>query len=318
MERVFGPVPSRRLGRSVGINNVPPKTCSYACVYCQLGRTVKKRVEPCALYPPDELIEVVATRVRDLRDRGETVDYLTFVPDGEPTLDIHLRREIDALTRLGLPIAVISNASLISQVDVRRALSAAAWVSLKVDAASEAVWRRIDRPHRALSLAAIQSAILEFSRDYVGHLVTETMLVAGINDQPDELERIARLLERVAPRTAYLAVPTRPPAEQSVTPPSPARIVQAHAILSGYLPSVELLIGYEGDRFAATGDAAYDLRSITAVHPMREDAVRELLTKDGATWSVVDTLLASGDLVETRYGDHLFYLRAFHQLPPGA
>jgi len=100
---VFGPVPSRRLGRSLGINNIPPKICSYSCVYCQLGRTLRMEIERRAFYEPEELIRAVRERVEELREGGERIDYLTFVPDGEPTLDSNLGEEIAALKDLGIP-----------------------------------------------------------------------------------------------------------------------------------------------------------------------------------------------------------------------
>jgi wyosine [tRNA(Phe)-imidazoG37] synthetase (radical SAM superfamily) len=178
----FGPVPSRRLGRSLGINNIPPKICTYACVYCQLGRTIKMRVERNAFYEPEEILQDVRDKVEKARGAGEAIDYLTFVPDGEPTLDLNLGRAIDLLKPLGIKIAVITNSSLMWHEDSREALMQADWVSLKVDAVREDIWRRVDRPHGTLQLASIQDGILGFAKTYTGHLVTETMLVEGIND----------------------------------------------------------------------------------------------------------------------------------------
>jgi wyosine [tRNA(Phe)-imidazoG37] synthetase (radical SAM superfamily) len=106
---VFGPVPSRRLGRSVGINNIPPKICSYACVYCQLGRTLKMQIERKAYYNVEDITKEVREKVEELKERGEKIDYLTFVSDGEPTLDVNIGNEIEALRPLGFKIAVITN-----------------------------------------------------------------------------------------------------------------------------------------------------------------------------------------------------------------
>ena len=128
----FGPVPSRRLGHSMGINNIPPKICTYSCVYCQVGRTINMQVERKSFYKPEEVVQGVETKIREAKERGEPVDYLTFVPDGEPTLDINLGNEIELLKPLGIKIAVISNASLIWQEQVRDDLRKADWVSLKV------------------------------------------------------------------------------------------------------------------------------------------------------------------------------------------
>ncbi|MFC2037916.1 radical SAM protein, partial [Chloroflexota bacterium] len=204
----FGPVPSRRLGRSLGINNIPPKLCTYACVYCQLGRTTKMQVERRAFYEPDDILCGVQEKVAITKEAGKSIDYLTFVPDGEPTLDIHLGQEIELLRPLGLPIAVITNASLIWRQDVREDLLGADWVSLKVDAVEEEIWQRVSRPHGRLKLASILEGALEFAEVYGGELVTETMLVAGINDSEEHLRAIAGFFARLQTATAYLAIPT--------------------------------------------------------------------------------------------------------------
>jgi len=313
-EYAFGPVPSRRLGRSLGINNISPKACSYSCVYCQLGRTGRMEIERQRFYDPEEIAQEVERRVAELRERGEQVDYLTFVPDGEPTLDLNLGREIEPLKELGIPIAVITNASLLWREDVRRDLLKADWVSLKFDAVRESIWRRVNRPHGRLSLEKIQAGIHEFTGDFKGRLVTETMLVEGLNDGPEELERIAGSLAQIRPTRAYIAVPTRPPAESWVCPPDEEKINQAYHIFSERLEDVEYLIGYEGDAFASTGDIVQDLLSITAVHPLRREAVEELLQRADADWETVRRLIAEGELIELEYGGHKFYLR---KLPTG-
>ncbi len=195
----FGPVPSRRLGRSLGINNIPPKTCTYSCVYCQLGRTSQMQVQRQVFYEPQEIFRAVHEKVEKVRETGETIDYLAFVPVGEPTLDINLGREIELLKQLSLPVAVITNASLIGRQDAKEDLMAADWVSLKVDAVEEATWRQIDRPHGSLDLSSILEGTLAFAREYRGELVTETMLVAGVNDGERQLMEIADYLVRLQP-----------------------------------------------------------------------------------------------------------------------
>jgi wyosine [tRNA(Phe)-imidazoG37] synthetase (radical SAM superfamily) len=312
----FGPVPSRRLGRSLGINHIPPKTCTYSCVYCQLGRTLRMQVERQAFYGPEKILGAVQDKVEKVREAGEPIDYLAFVPDGEPTLDINLGRNIECLRRLRLPIAVITNTSLIWRQDVREDLMGADWVSLKVDAVDEAVWRRIDRPHGSLDLASILEGALGFSSVYHGELVTETMLVAGVNDGQGQLQEVADYLAHLQPDRAYLSVPTRPPAEDWAQPPDEQALNRAYRIFREKMDKVEYLIGYEGNAFAFTGDVEQDLLSITAVHPMREDAVNAFLARAGAEWSVVHRLVADDRLVEAAYDDRTFYLRKL-ELPSG-
>jgi wyosine [tRNA(Phe)-imidazoG37] synthetase (radical SAM superfamily) len=305
----FGPVPSRRLGRSLGINNIPPKICTYSCVYCQLGRTAKMQAERRVFYPPRKILHDVQEKVERAKRVDEAVDYLTFVPDGEPTLDVHLSLEIALLRPLGIKIAVITNGSLLWREDVRDDLMGADWVSLKIDAVQQEVWRRIDRPYGSLHLAAILEGMLEFASAYRGELVTETMLVANVNDDDTLISELADFVARLRPAKAYLSIPTRPPAEPWGQPPGESAINRAYQILGERVDEVEYLIGYEGNAFAFTGNVEDDLLSITAVHPMREEAISAFLNQAGADWAVVRRLVAQRQLVETEYRGTKFYLR---------
>lgn len=306
---VFGSVPSRRLGRSLGINHIPPKMCTYSCVYCQVGRTSRLRLRRSSLRSVESVVAAVSAKVGALCGVGEEIDYLSFVPDGEPTLEAQLGEMIRRLRVLGIPIAVLTNGSLLDREDVRADLGEADWVSLKVDAVSEAVWRRINRPHRALQLGRIQDGMRQFAGDYRGRLATETMLVADVNDGEAELRATASLVGELAPWTAYVAVPTRPPAEGWVRPASALAITRAYEVFRGLQGRVELLVDYEGDGFARTGDGREDLLAITAVHPMRARAAARLLEAAGADWRVAAELMAEGELVEVCYGGHRYLVR---------
>ncbi len=305
----FGPIPSRRLGRSLGINNIPPKVCSYSCVYCQVGRTMKMQMERQAFYEPEKLLEDVEKKITEVQEAGESIDYLTFVPDGEPSLDMNLGREIDLLKPLGFKIAVITNASLIWREDVRSELTKADWVSLKVDAVNEDTWRRINRPHRVLHLSLILDGMNEFARIFNGELVTETLLVRGVNDSHQHAEEAADSLARLKPKKAYLSIPTRPPAETWVQPPEEDVLNSFYQILSRKVKGVEYLIGYEGNQFASLGNVEESLLGITAVHPMREEAVREFLARARVDWSIIQHLIAQGLLFETEYEKNKYYMR---------
>jgi wyosine [tRNA(Phe)-imidazoG37] synthetase (radical SAM superfamily) len=260
-------------------------------------------------YDPTEIYEDVGKQIAKAQKKSESVDYLTFVADGEPTLDVNLGREIELLKTLGLKIAVITNGSLAWRKDVRAELAEADWVSFKIDAASEKIWRRINRPQRALRPEAIWAGMLEFADGYSGTLVTETMLVNGINDSNGGVRKIAKYLNHLQPTKAYLGVPTRPPAEKWVRPPEGKVINEAFQIIDEKPFQVEYLIGYEGNAFASTGNVEEDLLSITAVHPMRQDAVREFLMRAGADWQLVDKLIAQRQLTEVAYKGRKFYVR---------
>jgi len=310
----YGPVPSRRLGRSLGINNIPAKVCSYSCIYCQVGRTTQLEVDRRLFYDPEEIIQDVRLRAAKAERAGERIDYLTFVPDGEPTLDANLGKAISGLKPLNIPIGVITNSSLTWCEDVRADLEAADWVSFKIDAVTEAIWRRINRPHPALRLASVLDGLLKFAKRFTGKLVTETLLASGLNDGAGCARATAGFLAELQPDVAYLAIPTRPPAEKWVRRPDEVALNRTYQIFSQKTRRVEYLIGYEGDAFAYTGDIEKDLLSITAVHPMRKEAVEALLARAGAPWEVVERLVAQGDLRETNYDGHCFYLRRFNFL----
>lgn len=315
MNIAFGPVPSRRLGRSLGINNIPPKSCSYSCVYCQVGTTHGEIISPREFYTPEDVLQEVSHHLQKIQDNDEAVDYLTFVPDGEPTLDINLGRTIELLRPLGIPVAVISNASLLQSKEVRVALGKADWVSLKVDSVINDIWKRLNRPHHALCIEDVLDGIGRFASEYGGELVTETMLISGINDSAENLTAVAAFLQQAGISCNYLAVPTRPTAESEVSAPDEKVLNQCYQIMAEALPRVEYLVGYEGDAFSSTGDVRKDLLCITAVHPMRESAVSELLDKANAEWTLVEDMVVNGELRKVEYlGEH-YYLRRYHSVP---
>ena len=146
---------------------------------------------------------------------------------------------------------------------------------------------------------------------YKGEFVTETMLVQGVNDKEKELEKISRFVKGIGPERSYISIPTRPPAEKWVRPPMESVLNIAYNIFMEEGVRTELLIGYEGNAFASTGDTKNDLLSITSVHPMRESAVRELLQKNGADWNIVEDMIEDDQLVKLEYGKDIFYFRRF-------
>jgi wyosine [tRNA(Phe)-imidazoG37] synthetase (radical SAM superfamily) len=311
MSIVFGPVPSRRLGRSLGINNIPHKNCSYSCLYCQVGATDKQTISRCSFYSPQDIYQAITEKLGKLRAADEAIDYLTFVPDGEPTLDINLGRTIELLRPLQIPIAVISNASLLWHEDVRTDLSRADWVSVKLDSVNEQTWQQVNRPHEVLQLERVLEGIRQFAGSYKGQLVSETMLLDGINDDDSNLHGIAEFLHETHIRKAYLGIPTRPTAQHDVQGPDETALNRAYQTLSGKLSEVEYLIGYEGDAFAFSGDAREDLLSITSVHPMRDSAVISLLHRAGADRNMLQALLQEGALKKVHYLGNEYYVRTF-------
>ena len=307
---VFGPVPSRRLGRSLGINNIPYKHCTYACVYCQIGRTLHFVYERQEYYPVDKIVEEVVKAVEVIGE--ENIDYVTFVPDGEPTLDMNLGREITEIKSLiSTKIAVITNSSLLFREDVRRDLYNADTVSLKIDAISEPIFKRINRPHHLLKIEKILEGIRKFSKEFTGRILTESMFVRGVNDTETEIKKIAEFVAEIQPERAYIAVPTRPPAEKWVLPAIEKQILFAYETFKAKIgKKVELLTGYEGADFNDTAeDPVVALLAITSVHPMRLDYVSKFLTERGANPDeIIKKLLSEKKIIKTKYGNYEFIL----------
>jgi wyosine [tRNA(Phe)-imidazoG37] synthetase (radical SAM superfamily) len=308
---VFGPVPSRRLGRSLGINNIPPKTCTYSCVYCQVGKTYNFSKERKKFYKIEEIKDQVFQKIDELKKQKEEIDYLSFVPDGEPTLDINLGKEIEILKDFGVPIAVITNASLINLPDVRRDLSKADWVSVKIDAVSEKIWKKVNRPQPDLSLKDILEGIVRFSKEYKRRLYTETMLIKSINTDKKIIEEIAAFIRNLKVNKAYISIPTRPPSSKSAKVPDEETINKAYSLFTKKIPNVELLTGYSPIEFPKTTNVREEILNITSVHPMRKEDLGNILDKAGKNWKIVENLLAKGELKMVKFEKNKFFLRSF-------
>jgi len=309
---IFGTVPSRRLGKSMGVNNIPHKVCSYSCAYCQIGKALKMQVERAEFYPPDTIIKQVENKLNDLCT-NDLPDYITLVPDGEPTLDIHLGELISKIKPLGFPIAVITNSSLLDNKNVQAELMKADYISLKVDTVNQASWKIINKPHKKLNLESILTAIQDFSKIFKGKLVTETMLIHGANDTEEEITALAQFLQTVRPEIAYVAIPTRPPAFKGTIAANELAVARAYDIFNKHGLTAELLTGYEGNAFASSGNFTEDILSITAVHPMRKDAVFELMEKSDATEKDFNKLIKNGLIKKIVFQDREFYLRKFNK-----
>jgi wyosine [tRNA(Phe)-imidazoG37] synthetase (radical SAM superfamily) len=253
---VYGPVPSRRLGCSLGLNNIPYKYCSYSCIYCQVGVTTKMRVDPAVFYRPEALLQETKARIEKLGADDCTINYVSFVPDGEPTLDQNLGTLISMLKRdLPYPVAVITNGSLLWRQEVAQAVGQADWVSVKVDSVVESVWRRINRPDPRLELEEVLKGIRAFAENYRGELVSETMLLDRENTTLEELQELAAYLEGIAPSTAYLSIPYRPPTEPDVRVPNAEQLDRGQRAFEEAGLKVRRLTHHSGGKLSNGSDA---------------------------------------------------------------
>jgi len=274
MKYVFGPVPSKRLGQSLGIDTIPLKTCNWNCVYCQLGRTIPVTNKRRQYYPIQNIMEEVEEAL-EIHKPGE-IDWITFVGSGETTLHNgigHLIRDVKVLT--DLPVAVITYGSLLYLPEVRAELLAADAVLPSLDAGNAQLYRKINRPHPEITYAHLLDGLIQFRQEYHGKLWIEVMLVCGLNDTESALKGIAASLLQIQPDEIHLVQPTRPPAETWVLPPDREALLRAHTILG---ESVKVFTPARG-RFDINSEGSLEdsIIGIITRHPMPEtDLLNEL------------------------------------------
>jgi wyosine [tRNA(Phe)-imidazoG37] synthetase (radical SAM superfamily) len=218
---VYGPVPSRRLGFSLGVDILPFKTCTLDCVYCQLGSSSRTTVRRRAFFDPKDVLY----QVRKAIASGARIDHITFSGSGEPTLNRSLGGIIRGIKKMtDIPVAVLTNATLLSRTDVREALRAADIVVPSFDAATPGLFRRVNRPHRSLSLNRTLKGLAEFRRRYRGEIWLEIMLVKGMNDSPAHVRKLRQAIAVIRPDRVQLNTVVRPPAVKNAGPLSAAEM----------------------------------------------------------------------------------------------
>jgi len=309
---VFGPVPSRRLGQSLGVDTIPLKTCNWNCVYCQLGRSRPLVNERRDYFPASEILAEVRAAVNS-HPAGD-IDWITFVGSGEPTLHTGigwLIRQVKEQT--GLPVAVITNGALLYLPQVRSELAAADAVLPSLDAGSADLYRQINRPHPALTFEKLWQGLIAFRQMYQGKLWLEVMLVRGLNDSEAALQEIADALRRIQPVEVHLNQPTRPPVESWVQPPDEEGLMRAIALLGDIARIVH----------PATGDfdlSGYDsvVEAIIAIitrHPMRQDELEQTLARwqpDKVRQALTDLEASRQAQVIERYGTRFWSAAPAH------
>jgi wyosine [tRNA(Phe)-imidazoG37] synthetase (radical SAM superfamily) len=208
---IYGPVPSRRLGYSLGVDILPYKTCTLDCVYCQLGPTPETTDRAGCFFEEQDILSQIQDAVTPSRGR---IDYITFSGSGEPTLNAGLGsliRKIKAMT--DIPVAVLTNGTLLTREEVRQALMEADLVVPSLDAATQEVFERVNRPHPCLEVRDIIQSLIRFRQEYRGRFWLEVMLVAGINDSPEHIRELKEAAASIHPDRVQLNTVVRPPAE---------------------------------------------------------------------------------------------------------
>lgn len=267
---LFGPLPSRRMGLSLGVSPVPKKCCNYSCVYCQLGRTPKLEKEPRLYFPVEDILREVA----DYLASGVPFDVLTVVGEGEPTLYAGLGELLAGLKKLtDKPVAVITNGSLLTDPPVREALQQADIVMPSLDAYDEESFKKINRPWKSLRFEEIYEGLVRFSHEYKGQLWLEVMLVQGINDDEESLRKLKERLAGLRYDRLFINSPVRPPAESWVKEPPEAVLKRAEEILGG----VAIAQAPSPDFYSEETDDYEAVLSIIKRHPMNQHEIKSFL-----------------------------------------
>ena len=275
MKYIFGPVPSRRLGKSLGVDTIPLKTCNWNCVYCQLGRSRPVVHERKDYYPPEDILQEIHETLAKV-ENGE-IDWLTFVGSGEPTLHASigwLIQKAKGITEI--PIAVITNGSFLYDATVRHDLSTADAVLPTLDAGTPELYKKINRPHPEASHKRLVNGLVTFRDEYHGKLWVEVMLIRNLNDSEQALQDLEKVMQQIQPDKIHITLPERPPAETWVEPADEEGIMRAQAILGEAAEVAHPAVGTF--TIQTKGSLKESILSIITRHPMRKEDLAGILS----------------------------------------
>jgi wyosine [tRNA(Phe)-imidazoG37] synthetase (radical SAM superfamily) len=291
VKHVYGPVPSRRLGRSLGIDLVPKKICTYDCIYCQIGRTTRQTIERKEYIPASSILRDCR---KALHEGGGTVDYIACSGSGEPTLNLGIGEVIQGLKELtSIPVAVITNSSLLHHGEVRKAIIQADVVMPSLDAVTPSVFETINRPHPSLDVAQIIQGLADFRSEYAGQIWLEILLCRAVNDSREEIEQLQQAIRRIQPDKVQLNTVVRPAMEDYAAPLSLDAMEHVKASLGG---DTEIIAEFKGEGETIVGAAVEqqvihliqrrpvttdDLARILGLHHIEITKILDKLTKEG-------------------------------------
>ncbi|MCK4648231.1 radical SAM protein, partial [bacterium] len=246
MRYIFGPVPSRRLGISLGVDLVPYKTCTFNCIYCQLGRTTNYTLKRKEYIKTQKVLKELKEKLANWRTdklAKQKINYITLSGSGEPTLNVKIGEIISGIKKMtSIPVAVLTNGSLLYRKEVRDSLKKADLVIPSLDAASAKIFKRINRPVKTLKVEKIIKGLVDFEKEYRGKIWLEIMLVKGINDRKEEIEKLKRAIAKIKPDRVQLNTVARPPCEKFAKALSKGELEKIKNLLG---PPTEVIVDFE-------------------------------------------------------------------------
>jgi wyosine [tRNA(Phe)-imidazoG37] synthetase (radical SAM superfamily) len=303
---IFGPVPSRRLGRSLGVDLVPFKTCTFDCIYCDLGRTTRKTISRQSDIPPEEIQGELELCLSVLDKKP---DYIALSGSGEPTLNTNIGEIIRRIKDItSTPVAILTNSSLLSLNEVRRALSEVDVVLPSLDAITPALFEYINRPHTSLRIEEIISGLIQFRKQYRGQIWLEILFCRGVNDGKEEIEKLKEAIERIKPERIQLNTPVRPPAEDFAFPLTLAQLENIRERLGEKAEIISEFAAPLGEGFNSVKDT--EILNLIKRRPCTTEDISEALglRRD----EVVKQLnhLTKKGVIRYRIYEHLCYFEA--------
>jgi len=303
MKYVYGPVPSRRLGFSLGVDIVPYKICTLDCIYCQLGRTTRKSIVRKIYTQKNDVLG----EVKEVLDTNQLIDYITFSGSGEPTLNSNigeLIREVKTMT--SIPIAVLTNGALFFREDVQKDLLTADVVLPSLDAASFEMFQKINRPHRTLKIDLIIDGLKRFREIYRGQIWLEIMLVEGFNDDPQELSKIKKAVSQIRPDKVHLNTVIRPPSEMYAEPLSIEEMTEIKEFFGG---ECEVIGEFQAKARKRTDDIRLYTLETTKRRPLTAIDIANLFgISEGNATMMIERLKTEGIVTERRHGTKRYYI----------
>ena len=301
-KHIYGPVPSRRLGRSLGVDLVPMKVCTYDCIYCQLGRTATLTAERAEYIPAGEVIADIAEWLQ----RDGQADYITLSGSGEPTLHSGIATIVSAIQAMTtIPCAILTNGSLLWVDEVAEACADADLVLPSLDAADSETFKRINRPHPSITFDLMLSGLRNLADRAVSPLWLEVMVVKGENDSPEHVAKMRGLLQRLAPSRVQLNTVVRPPAEVGVEPVSLDRLRE----IAAELPGAEVVAQYHTEAVRhSRSDLGSAILGLLARRPCTSRDIAEGLgVHENEVLNQLDSLLMLGLVSTVQQDGGTFY-----------
>ncbi len=301
---LYGPVPSRRLGRSLGIDLVPHKICTYDCIYCQIGKTNQKTLIRKEYVSVTEVVEEVS---RFLTEETSSIDYLSISGSGEPTLHSQIWKVIEGVKRItSIPIAVITNGSLLSLEEVRQDLLDADAILPSMDAVSSEAFIRMNRPLEEFSAESVIDGLVQFRKIYRGKIWLEILFCKGINDAQEELARMKEAIDRIQPDQIHLNTVVRPPSERWAIPLSRNEMESIQAFFG---EKAILITEFDRHPFAlAERNIKEEILNILRRRPLSlDDLSQGMGMQQEELKRSLERLIEEGKIQPRRFGHSMYY-----------